>query len=305
MWAEPRREAEALPIWEEQPRLGGRLRMKVRTVSTMSALGFGWVFQMCPKMYVMSHWLHCALDRITTCTYSSHGPREVYVSRVIRSLVGGLLAAVLAQSPALLAAPPASAPALGVITQAQRANVGNGAATTGSTIFDGDLLSTDKEGALRVRIGSSQAYLFNSGEAVVHQSADGFSANLTRGGLVLSSGKGQTFHLLADGATIQPGTSQPTVAQVTWVSPKELEVISRKGALQVSMEGETQTVADGASYRMIIDPASVAAGQPNPAADPQNAASTGKNKFLLVLLGAAAAAVTVGVILAVESPSSL
>lgn len=227
------------------------------------------------------------------------------MSRVIRSFVGGLLIAVLAQSPALMAMPPAaSAPALGVITQAQRANVGNASAATGSTIFDGDLLSTDKEGKLRVRIGSSQAYLFNGGEAVVHQSADGFSANLTHGGLVLSSGQGQTFHLLADGATIQPGTPQPTVAQINWVSPKELEVISRKGALQVSMDGQTQTVADGASYRMIIDPVSVAAGQPNPAADPQNTASSGKNKFLLVILGAAAAAVTVGVIVAVESPSA-
>jgi len=228
------------------------------------------------------------------------------VSRQLRSLIGGLLIAVLAQSPALLAAPPAaSVPALGVITQAQRANVGNGAATTGSTIFDGDLLQTEKDGSLRVRVGSAQAYLFNKGEAVLHQSAAGFSANLTHGGLVLSSGQGQSFQLLADGATVQPSTSQPTVAQVTWVSPKELEVVSRKGALEVSMDGETQTVADGASYRMIIDPVAASAGAADPAANPQGTVTSGRNKFIFILLGAAAAAVTVGVILAVESPSGL
>jgi hypothetical protein len=225
------------------------------------------------------------------------------VSRLLRSFVGGLLVAVLAQAPAVMAAPPASVPALGVITQAQRANVGNGSATTGSTIFDGDQLQTEKDGTLRVRIGSSQAYLFNQGAAILHQSADGFSANLTRGGLVLSSGQGQTFHLVSDGATIQPSTGQPTVAQVTWVGPKELLVMSRKGALQVSMGNETQTVADGSSYRMVIDPPAAAASPANPAA-PQ-ATQSGSNAFLLLLLGAAAAAITVGIILAVESPSSL
>ncbi len=225
--------------------------------------------------------------------------------RLLRSFVGGLLVAVLAQAPAVMAAPPAaSVPALGVVTQAQRANVGNGSATTGSTIFDGDQLQTDKDGTLRVRIGTSQAYLFNQGAAVLHQSADGFSANLTRGGLVLSSGQGQTFHLVSNGATIQPSTGQPTVAQVTWVGPKELLVMSRKGALQVSMGNETQTVADGSSYRMVIDPPAAAASPASPAAVPQ-ATQSGSNAFLLLLLGAAAAAITVGVILAVESPSSL
>jgi len=226
------------------------------------------------------------------------------VSKLFRSFVGGLLVAALAQSPAVMAA---STPALGVITQAQRANVGSGSATTGSTIFDGDLLQTDKDGSLRVRIGSSQAYLFNSGAAVLHQSADGFSASLTHGGLVVSSGQGQTFHLLADGATIQPSTSQPTVAQVTWVGPKELLVMSRKGTLQVSMGNETQTVADGASYRMVIDPSAAAAAPAAPATPgaPPQATSSGSNTFLLLLLAAAGAAATVGIILAVESPSSL
>jgi hypothetical protein len=40
------------------------------------------------------------------------------------------------------AAPAATAPALGVVLQAQRANIGNGAAAVGSTVFDGDLLQT-------------------------------------------------------------------------------------------------------------------------------------------------------------------
>jgi hypothetical protein len=204
------------------------------------------------------------------------------------------------------AAPAATAPALGVVLQAQRANIGNGAAAVGSTVFDGDLLQTEKDGQLRVRFGSSQAALVAGGAAVVHQSADGFAANLTRGEVVLSSSQGQGFSLVADGATIEPSTSAPTVAQVTWVSPKELLVMSRKGALRVSMGDETQTVADGASYRMLIDPAPAAASSAAPGGPPpQGALSSGRNKFILILIAAAVAAVAVGVILAVESPSKM
>jgi hypothetical protein len=226
------------------------------------------------------------------------------VRRLFRSLIGGMLVALLVQSPALMAAPAAaSAPAMGVVLQAQRANIGEDAAAVGSSVFDGDLLQTDRDGLMRVRFGSSQAAVMSGGAVLVHQSVDGFTANLTRGEVVLSSSQDQKFSLVADGATIQPSTSQPTVAQITWVSPRELLVMSRKGPLQVSMGDEVQTVADGASYRMVIDPVAAAAAVPGPT--PQNTQSSGKNKFILIILLGAAAAVTIGVILAVESPSAL
>lgn len=194
---------------------------------------------------------------------------------------------------------------MGVILAAKSANIGDGAATVGATVFDGDLLQTDRDGMLRVRFGSSQAALIGGSAALVHQSPEGFSANLMQGELILSSDQGQKFSLLADGATIQPGTSAPTVAQVTWVSSKELLVMSRKGALQVSMGDESKTIADGASYRMVIDPPAAAASKPAPGATPQNTQTSGKNKFILVVIVAAAAAIAVGVVLAVESPSSM
>jgi hypothetical protein len=229
------------------------------------------------------------------------------VRRLLRSVMSGVLMALLVHSPVLMAAPPAAAPAsaMGVILQAERANVGNGKATVGLTVFDGDLLQAERDGLLRVRFGSSQAAIIAGGAVVVHQSPDGFAANLTRGAVVLSSGQGQKFSLVADGATIQPSTSEPTVAQVSWVSPKELLLMSRKGALQVSMGNEAKTVAEGASYRMVIDPVAAAASKPAAGPTPQGAQATGSNTFLFILLGVAVAAVALGVILAVESPSSM
>jgi hypothetical protein len=197
---------------------------------------------------------------------------------------------------------------MGVILQTQRAAVGDGDATVGSSVFDGDSLRADHDGLLRVRFGSSQAALLADTAAVVHKSADGFQADLTGGQMVVSSSEGQKFHVLADGAMVQPSSSQPTVAQVTWVSKKELVLTSRKGPLQVSMGDETKTISDGQSYRMIIDPAAASAS-PAPAAPgtpaaPQGTAASGSSLFILVLIGTAAAAVAIGVALALESPSA-
>ena len=214
-----------------------------------------------------------------------------------RSLLAAVLTAVLTLSPAMVAPAGAVAPPLGVILQAERARVGSNSAASGTTVFDGDLLETGAAGMLQARFGSSQAYLMAGTSAVVHQASSGFAADLTTGTVVLSSGEGQKFQLVADGATIQPGTAQPTVALVTWVSAKELLLTSRKGALEVSLGDDVKTVPEGASYRMLVEPADPGAGPQN------NPQASGKNKLILIVIGAVAVATTVAVILAVESPS--
>jgi hypothetical protein len=227
---------------------------------------------------------------------------EVTVRASLRPLLAGLLIAILIQSPAMVAPAGAVAPPLGVILQAERARVGTNPAASGTTVFDGDLLETGAAGLLQARFGSSQAYLMAGTSAVVHQAPSGFAADLTTGTVVLSSGQGQKFRLVSDGATIQPGTAQPTVAQITWVSAKELLLTSRKGALEVSLGDDVKTVPEGSSYRMLVEPADPAAAAAG--ANPQSPQASGKNTLILIVVGAIAVATTVAVILAVESPSS-
>lgn len=217
---------------------------------------------------------------------------------IVKFSLLGILAAGLMQ--ALAFAAPAAAPLapLGVVTQADHAAVGNGPAANGATIFDGDHLRTDASGSLRVRFGASQAYLTPQSSAVVHQSADGFAADLTRGTIVLSSTRGEAFQILANGASIRPGSAEPTVAQVTLVNPNELVLSSRKGALEVSAEGEVRTIPEGTSYRMVMEPAAQGPqGGPRPA-------GRSKKKVVFLLLTAAAVGTGVGVWRAVESPSA-
>jgi hypothetical protein len=135
----------------------------------------------------------------------------------------------------------------------------------GASVYDGDSLVTDNAGTMQVRFGGSQAYLLNHSSATIHQPANGsgFGATLTSGSMVLSSPKGESFVVLANGATIRPATAAPTVGEVTMVSPTELVLTSNRGTLEASLDGEVQSLPEGHSVRMVIQPADPASPQGN------------------------------------------
>jgi len=213
--------------------------------------------------------------------------RNLLNSLVIGLVVGSLITAPLAAAPAAPVASP-----IGIILQAEKAQLSSGSAVDGASIYDGDRLSTSALGSLRASLGSSQAFLPAESSADFHQSARGFDANLNGGTIVLSTTSGQPFLLHANGASIRPGTAQMTIAQVTRVNANELLLSSRKGTLEVSAEGEVRSIPEGSSYRMIIEPADPAS--------PQVAAGRNKIIWVLILLGGIGAGV--GIWRAVISP---
>jgi hypothetical protein len=197
-------------------------------------------------------------------------------------------------------ASPTPVASMGMVLQANNATLSGSPVINGATIFNGDTLSTDKAGALRARFGSSQIYLFPNSNVSVSQSSSGFSAALSNGTVLVSSGSGGTYSVLADGAIVRPKAGSQSVAQITWVSPTELMLSSRRGDLQVTMGDETQTVSEGSSYKMMISPASQPAA--SPAAQP--AASSGTNSFVLVAILVIAGGTAVAVAIALESTSA-
>ena len=206
-----------------------------------------------------------------------------------------ILSAAIVGAPAMAApANPVSAP-LGVVLQADRAQTGVDTTMNGATIYDGDRLQTDYDGTLRVSLGGPQMYFRQHTAAQVHALPKGFSADLTMGTVVVSSKEGQAFQLLADGAVISPADGKPVVAQVTYVSPKELLLSSTHGALKVAMGSEVKTVEEGGSYRMEVESD---ASQPGPDGV---ATPTAKNKFVWVVVGAIVGGTAYGIYRATES----
>jgi len=227
-------------------------------------------------------------------------PWEVYVQRLFGVILLAMLAVGLVEMRA--AAAPASSPAapLGVVMAAENAHVGAGVTTSGETIYDGDRLETPEHSSLRVRLGSGQLLLRQNTVADVHSFPNGFAADLNAGTVVVASGEGQTFQLIADGATIRPANDQPAAAQIEKLSATELRLTGTRGVLSVSMGDETKTLEAGSSYKLEVQPE-----DPGPGPYPQgNPHPTARTRFLWVLIPVIGAATAVVIWRATVSPSA-
>jgi hypothetical protein len=174
--------------------------------------------------------------------------------------------------------------------------VGTSKAVSGATVFRGDLLATEAEGELRVRFGAAQAQLLPGSLAILSPAAEGLDAELTHGTVNLAAAKGEPFTLTANGAVVRPRGAEATLAQITRVSPSELLLSTSKGALEVTFNGETTTLAEGSSYRMLLDPAEAQVPQGN------RPAGRARNRAIFVVLGAAAT--ITGIAIAISQSSS-
>ncbi len=149
---------------------------------------------------------------------------------------------------------PGAAPPLGIVTQSSRGHLSAADASAGATIYDGDRLSTDAGGVLRLRTGASLMYLAEHTSVTLHSAATGALADLAGGSLVFSSAQASAMEIRAREARIRAAENVPTVAQISILGPKELRVTARRGALEITYRDETERIPEGASYRVLLDP---------------------------------------------------
>lgn len=204
---------------------------------------------------------------------------------------------------------PGSRPGLvGVIAQANHASVGSQSASEGTTIYDGDLLSTDAEGTLELLIGQAVLHLAGRSSLVLHGSggkagASRFDAELLSGTAGLSVPSASFGEIVACSARVRSMPQTRGSVRVEILGPRELWVYAQRGAAEISYRGETEIVPAGKAVRVLL----------NAEEDGQSGAATKKatkrSKMILVLATAAGAAVAAVVAVkltgrqtAVESP---
>src|SRR5246127_239836 len=200
--------------------------------------------------------------------------------------------------------------AIGTITSATGAYVGSASASSGSTVFGGDHLSTEKFGSLQVRAGAARFMLSSASSAAVDVSPGIPSARLLAGTVVFSTAHARAFLLHASKAEIRPQTDQPTVAQVSYINEKELQVRSTRGSLAITVDGETQIVPEAMAYRVILDPESYYAAEN--AQGPRGVGTrqggpplkAGKSHFLLIAIIVTGIATGVALYEALQSPDA-
>ena len=215
-----------------------------------------------------------------------------FVAVVVASLLAGALPARIAP--------------LGVVMHAERAHVGEAEASVGCSIFEGDRLSTEAGGILRITIPSLTLQLGGQSSMELGHAA-GAQANilaeLGSGTLVLSAAPTGTIVVAANEALIRSAANAATVAQVRLVNRKELRIFVQRGALEFSYHGDSETMSEGKAYRVLLDPSErevAASGSDQAPNRPWNHRRT----FILVSIAVAVAAgIAIPVIIHdVESP---
>lgn len=214
-------------------------------------------------------------------------------------------------SASIAAAGPKPTTSLGTIVTADHARVGDSAAEVGTTVYSGDRLTTDQQGTMQIRAGAARLLLQSASAATVDDTEGAPSARLFLGTATFSTGNAKAFTLYASRAAIRAQSDAPTIGQVTYLSEKELLVISKRGPLTITVDGETQLIDEGASYRVVLEPP-----PPTVAQGPEGAGSrkedksmggpplkAGRSYFLIGAVGITALVTGLAISEALESPS--
>ena len=125
----------------------------------------------------------------------------------LREAIAAFLSLTLIVSP-LWAAPSSS---LGTIVYADRAHMGAGAASVGTTVFGGDRLTTEQSGSVQVRAGAARLLLSSASSATFLREESTPAATLTLGSATFSTANSKAFTLHVATAVIRPNTDEPTI----------------------------------------------------------------------------------------------
>jgi len=182
----------------------------------------------------------------------------------VRSVARSILIAVVACSMLNLPAFAAGAEPLGVVIQTQNAHLSNANAAIGATVYPGDALATERDGTLRLRVGTGQLYLAPSSSASLTQNAKVTRVTVTSGTVGFASVTSADIELQTPVALVRPANGQRAQGQVSVTGPNHMTVSAYSGALLVERNGESRIVEAGKSYNVTFDPnATPSAQQPN------------------------------------------
>jgi hypothetical protein len=191
---------------------------------------------------------------------------------------------------------------LGIIVRADRASLGGHSASEGTSVYDGDRLSTGSGGTLQLRSEGVQVSLANDSCVIVRDDASsrgkGLGAELVTGMVTVSAAPEAAVEIHALGALIRPGVDARVTMQVRILGAKEMIVFARRGSVLFSYREESERILEGKSYRVVLDPPEGGATSGQGAKKPNQHGKA----FLLIAIGITAAAALPTIWKPLESP---
>jgi hypothetical protein len=151
----------------------------------------------------------------------------------------------------LLAQSSSQTPALGLVARSSGGQIGNVAATEGTTVYSGDYLNTSDSGSLFVRIGALSLELEASSGAHIYRAPYGAVVELNHGAAVYSTpGNRENLVIVASDVRVTPALSAPQLGRVSIDDPCNLTVYSQRGQANVQVGSESRVVEQGKTYRV-------------------------------------------------------
>jgi hypothetical protein len=145
-------------------------------------------------------------------------------------------------------------PALGVVTKATAAHIGNAAAGEGATVYSGDYLSTDDNGVLQVRVGSLSLELQSNSSAHIYRAPYGAVVELNRGSaLYTTPGGHENLVIVASDVRVTPVLAIADFGRVSIDDPCKVTVSSERGQADVHVGSESKLLEQGKAYRVAAE----------------------------------------------------
>jgi hypothetical protein len=141
---------------------------------------------------------------------------------------------------------------LGVVVTSENAHVDDANVATGTNIFAGDYLQTDKGGTLRLKVGSSQFYLSSASSAILLQEQRALRMKLTQGKIGFSSPVAGDFEIETPVAMVRAANRKAALGEVTLVGPHQIMVAAYRGSLVISNAGMERTIVEGTAYNVSL-----------------------------------------------------
>jgi len=154
----------------------------------------------------------------------------------------------------LLAQTPPPTPALGIIVRSSQASIGNAAASDGASVYSGDYLSTQENGALLVRVGALSIELEPSSALHIYRAPYGAVIELNRGTVIYTTPGGkENLVIVASDVRVTPDATLPDLGRVSIDNPCEVTVYSQRGQANAQAGKESRLVEEGKAYHVRAD----------------------------------------------------
>jgi hypothetical protein len=148
----------------------------------------------------------------------------------------------------------AANPALGIVVKSAAAHIGNAVASDGASVYSGDFLSTEDNGAIQVRVGALSLELQNNSAAHIYRAPYGAIVELDKGSAIYNTPGGQeNLVIVASDVRVTPVLSLSDFGRVSIDDPCKVTVYSQRGQVDVHVGSESKLVEQGKAYRVVAE----------------------------------------------------